>query len=74
MRISNESASEIRNLAESDSLKSDMRKIASQKHNPFFKQGKALVDEYVEFVTQFNEFINHRPRPFKKIIDREMRL
>lgn len=74
MRISNESASEIRNLAESDSLKSDMRKIASQKHNPFFKQGTALVDEYVEFVTQFNEFINHRPRPFKKIIDREMRL
>lgn len=74
MRISNESASEIRNLAKSDSLKNDMRKIASQKHNPFFKQGKALVDEYVEFVTQFNEFINHRPRPFKKIIDREMRL
>lgn len=74
MRISEESAREICRLANSHSLKMDMKKIASQRHNPFFKQGKVLVDEYIEFVTQFNEFINHEPKPFKKIIDREVRL
>lgn len=74
MKISKEAEKEIRDLAASDSMRKDMEKVASQRHNPFFKDGKADIDAYIEFVTQFNEFINHQPKPFKPIIDKVMKL
>jgi hypothetical protein len=30
------------------------------------------LDELIEYLTQVNEFLNHKQRPFRKIIDREM--
>ena len=74
MRISERAGKEIRDLAASASIRKDMEKVASQRHNPFFRNGKADVDAYIEFVIQFNEFINHRPRPFKQITDKVMEL
>ena len=47
---------------------------AEQKHNPFFKNGKAHADAYIEFVTQYNDFINHLPKPFRRMIDNDMKL
>lgn len=58
----------------SSSTMKDMAAIATRRHNPFVRDGKADPDAYIEFVTQFNEFINHRPKPFRKMVDREMRL
>lgn len=74
MKISEKAAKELVELSRSAKLRADMEKVASSRHNPFFKDGKADVDAYIEFVTQYNEFINHQPKPFKKIIDKDMRL
>lgn len=74
MKISQQAAKEIMEISESESLKKDMDAMRRQRHNPFIKRGIVDIDAYIEFVTQFNEFINHQPKPFKQIIDREMRL
>jgi len=66
---------ELLRLAKSSSLKKDMQYLSDHRHNPFIKDnGEVDFDAYIEFVQQFNEFINHKPRPFKPIIDKEMKL
>ncbi len=41
---------------------------------PSERDGKVDADAHIEFLNQFNEFINHEPKPFRKIIDRVMKL
>lgn len=53
-------------------IKKDLKTMAGCSRNPFMKNGEADVDAYIEFVCDYNEFINHEPKPFRKIIDREM--
>ncbi len=55
-------------------LEDEIRALKMQRHNPFLKNGKVDIDAYISFVTEFNEFINHTPKPFEKIIDLDMRL
>ncbi len=74
MSISRRAEKELRELSRSDFLRKDMETVASERHNPFIKEGRADVDAYIEFVTAYNEFINHKPKPFKPIIDTDMRL
>ncbi|MBI2266984.1 MAG: hypothetical protein HYU64_17785 [Armatimonadetes bacterium] len=70
MSFSEEAKRELAELSRSDSLRQDMRIVAAGRHNPFKLGGNA--EEYIEFVTQYNEFINHVPKPFKPIADRTM--
>lgn len=72
--ISEKSARELSELSQSESLKKDMDILRAQRHNPFIKNGKVDIESYIEFLTEFNEFIDHKPKPFKPIIDRDMRL
>lgn len=51
-----------------------MEIISSNRHNPFIKNGRCDVYAYLEFVTQYNEFINHEQKPFKEMVDKNMRL
>jgi hypothetical protein len=74
MSLSPEAAKELLDLAGSESMRRDMLTIASRRHNPFVKDGEVDVEAYIEFVTGFNEFINHEPRPFKPMTDKDMRL
>lgn len=74
MKISKRAEKELIELSRSDSLRKDMEAVRSNRHNPFLKDGKVNIDAYIEFVTQFNEFINHEPKPFRKMIDRVMKL
>jgi hypothetical protein len=74
MKISKKAEEELRKYSRSDALRKDMETIASKRHNPFVKEGKVDVDAYIEFVTQYNEFINHTPKPFSRIIDKDMKL
>lgn len=55
---------ELLGLTESPSLKKDMEWLSAHRHNPFVKNGQVDADAYLEFVTQYNEFINHQPKPF----------
>jgi hypothetical protein len=74
MSISDKAAKELLELSKSDSLRRDMQTVASQRHNPFLKDGKIDVDAYIEFLTGYNEFINHEPKPFRQIKDKIMKL
>ena len=74
MSIPAKSQQELLELSQSYTLKKDMEIISSKRHNPFFKNGMCDVDAYLEFVSQYNEFINHEQKPFKEMLDRDMRL
>ncbi len=74
MRLSALAEKELLELSRSTGFKSDMAVIARGRHNPFIKDGKVDADAYVAFVCQFSEFISHQPKPFKRILDKEMRL
>jgi hypothetical protein len=61
-------------LSQSSSLKADMRYIAAHRHNPLLVDGTVDLDRLIAFLTEYNEFINHQPKPFKPMIDKVMKL
>lgn len=65
---------ELIEFSKSDSLREDMEIVSSKRHNPFMRDGTVNADAYIEFVTGYNEFINHRPKPFVPMADRVMKL
>ena len=65
---------EMLRLAGSSSLRQDMEYLAAHRHNPVVAGGKVDMDRLLEFLTEFNEFINHKPKPFKPMVDRVMKL
>jgi hypothetical protein len=74
MTISIKEQEELRRLAQSSSLENDMKYIAAHRHNPLIVEGNVDLDRLLTFLTEYNEFINHNPKPFKPIIDRIMKL
>jgi hypothetical protein len=74
MKLSENAKKELFELSQSLSFKKDMDRITTTRYNPFFSDGKVNADAYIEFVNQFNEFINHSPKPFKPMIEKEMKL
>ncbi|MDY6853434.1 MAG: hypothetical protein SWO11_01810 [Thermodesulfobacteriota bacterium] len=74
MKMSEIEKKEFLRLAESLSMKEDMKRLSALRHNPVIIDGKIDMDRWVEFLTQFNEFINHQPKPFRPMIDKVMKL
>lgn len=72
--LSESERNELKALAGSESLKKDMRYLMEHRHNPVLVDGKVDLDRLVDFLTGFNEFIKHEPKPFKPMIDRVMKL
>ena len=72
--ISDRAARELLELSASDALRRDLEIVRSQRHHPFLKNGTADVEVFIEFVIQYNDFINHEPKPFKPMTDRVARL
>jgi len=65
---------ELRAFARSASLKADFQYLASHRYNPLVVDGTVDMDRVVEFLTAYNEFINHTPRTFTPIADANMKL
>ena len=74
MNLSEKAEKELVALAKSDDLRKDMAMMKTRWQNPFIKDGEVEIDAYIDFVQQFNEFINHEPKPFKPMIEKDMRL
>lgn len=74
MALSEKEREELRGLASSSSLRDDMRRIARSRHNPIMVNGEADMDKFIEFLDQYNAFINHEPKPFKPMIEKFMKL
>ncbi len=74
MKISESEKRELLRMADSESLRDDMRYVSEHKHNPVMADGSVDLDRWLSFLNDFNEFINHEPRPFRKITGRNMKL
>ena len=72
--LTNEQKKELLRLAKSSKLREDLRQVAKNRHNPFIVNKKINLDRILEFLTEYNAFINHTPKPFRKIIDKDIRL
>jgi len=74
MNISHAAEKELVSLGRSKELRDDMDNLKSRWQAPFVRNGEIDVDLYIEFVEQFNEFINHQPKPFRPMIEKDMKL
>ena len=74
MVLSEQEKRELRDLARSPQMKEDLRKIAENRYDPFLVDGEVDMDRIVAFLTEYNSFIDHAPKPFRKIMDGNMRL
>lgn len=72
MKLSNTAREELLELSRSQSLRSELKEIASRRHTRFLKEGRVDMDACIEFVTQFNAFMGHAPKRFRRIIERKM--
>lgn len=59
-------------MAGSESLLYDMRRLKTAGQNAFVRDGKTDIDLYIEFLNIYNDFINHRPKSFKPIKGNKM--
>ena len=72
--LSDEEKRELIDIAKSSKLREDLRKLSEKRHNPFIVDGDVDIDHLLTFLTEYNAFINHTPKPFRRIADRDMRL
>ena len=72
--LSDEEKRELLDIARSSKLREDFRRLSENRHNPFVVDGVVDMDRLLTFLTEYNAFVNHRPKPFRKIVDRDMRL
>ncbi|MFQ5901482.1 MAG: hypothetical protein ACE5IH_08000 [Thermodesulfobacteriota bacterium] len=73
-KISQAEKKELIRMAKSVSLKEDTKHLSASRHNPVMVNGRVSIDRLITFLTQFNEFINHKHKPFKPMIDKVMKL
>jgi len=74
MTLSIKEKEELVALVKSSSFKEDMQYLSAHRHNPLIVNGKVDPDRYITFVTEYNEFTNHQPKPFKPMVEKIMKL
>lgn len=72
--LNEEEKRELKELARSHKLQEDMRVLSKTRYNPFIVNGNVDMDRFLLFLTEYNHFINHAPKSFRRIIDKDMRL
>lgn len=65
--LSREEKQEFLRLARSSKLRKDFRDIEENRRVRLKKKGNNYLDRYIRFLTISNAFINHKPKPFRKI-------
>ena len=65
---------ELLEMAGSKSIRDELRRIATGRHNPILCKEKVDLDRYIEFLNDYNDFINHQHRPFRPMVDQLMKL
>jgi hypothetical protein len=74
MQINEQEKSELRALAESESMRADSERLRATRPNPFVVDGKVDCDRVLEFLTEYNEFMNHPMKPHWVFIEKNMKL
>lgn len=68
-KLNKEEKEELKKIANSSNLRNDLRKISKNRYNPFIIDGKIDLDRLLIFLTEYNWFVNHNLKPFRKISD-----
>ncbi len=72
--LTDEEKRELLDIARSTKVREDFRRLSEHRHNPFIVDGDVDMDRLLTFLTEYNIFINHTPKAFRRIVDRDMRL
>lgn len=64
----------LRDLAASAEMREDMRRLAGSRREIFLRNGVVDTDRVLEFLCAYNEFINHAPKKFRPMHDKNMKL
>jgi hypothetical protein len=73
MSLPPEVADELRRLGASGALRRDLAALRAVRADPPLDPTRA-AERSVDFVMQYNAFVNHAPKPFRPIRDADMRL
>ena len=75
MRLSEAEKAELKELANSAELRRDMELMSQRRRNPFVTStGEVDVDRFIAFLTEYNRFLGHPRKPFRKFYEHDMRL
>ena len=74
VELSNSERDELLRLAGSVELRRDMRYLRDNRISPLQAEGEDRLDRLVEFLSQYNDFINHEPKPFMPMSEVIMKL
>jgi hypothetical protein len=55
-------------------MRTDELTVAANRHNPFLVDGEVSADHVIDFLTQYNEFLNHPIKPLRPFIELNMKL
>ncbi len=73
-KLSKQEKEELQRGAASALFRKDMQHLSANRFNPLIAGQNIDMDRLLVFLTEYNEFINHSPKPFKPIIDKIMKL
>jgi hypothetical protein len=73
-KLSKKEKEDLKRVAASAFVRKDMQHLSANRLNLFIEGQTINMDRLLIFLTEYNEFINHSPKPFKPIIDRIMKL
>jgi hypothetical protein len=74
VRISDEEREEMLALSLSEDMRKDLATVASNRRNTCMIDGEVSGELVTEFLTQYNEMLNHTMKPFRPFIESNMRL
>jgi hypothetical protein len=74
MPFTDEEKAELRAFAASESMRADSERLRATRHNPFMVDGTVDCDRVIEFLTEYNEFLNHPRKLHRKFIEKNMKL
>jgi hypothetical protein len=74
MTLTDEELTEIRALAASETMRADSDRLRETRYTPFMVNEEVDRDRVIEFLTEYNEFLNHPLKPQRPFIEKDMRL
>lgn len=74
MGFSEREKEELRTVASSASMRADSQRLRAGRINPFIMNGNVDCDRVLEFLTEYNQFLNNPIKPRWIFIEKNMKL
>jgi hypothetical protein len=72
--LTDEEKDELRAIAASGSMRRDSKLLSESRFNPFTPGGEVDCDRVIEFLTDYNEFLNHPTGTRRPFMEKKMLL